>query len=166
MDKFTASNEATVEQFAYSLNVKMRSAESWLEPWAVNALREFFRAEEDERLGRWRRPEYPTYVVREDNVGELTIFNEKSMTLVSVTRDEVESGYNGWGRDTARAYIDAHPVKKPWHDAKPGELWRIELPDIGENSYVAGDYTFRSHDHAITMEDFRIISARRIWPQD
>lgn len=107
----------------------------------VEALREFFRAEEDERLGRWRWPENPELVVYLDENGSITVFNEqtgRSNGLIS--REEATRFPNAPWAAVATAYFDAHPEPKPWHDAKPGEIWELGIGDgYRENSATVID---------------------------
>ncbi|HWU47810.1 MAG TPA: hypothetical protein VN133_13720 [Humibacter sp.] len=71
--------------------------------------------------------------------------------------------------DTVAA-LREHFEHKPWHDAKPGEIWVLEI--AGTGSPRAWQITDRrSHFwalgvgyHAVTARD--ILSGRRIWPED
>lgn len=68
--------------------------------------------------------------------------------------------------DALREYF----THQPWHDAKPGEIWVLEI--AGTGSPRAWQITDRrSHFwalgvgyHAVTARD--ILSGRRIWPED
>ena len=96
-----------------------------LQAGRVYSLREYFLSERDTELGRWRWPENPDYVVYS---------RANSTTGERMVRVVLE--VNGYGCDlyegghelhehqrAARAYFKAHPEPKPWHDAKPGEVW-------------------------------------------
>ena len=71
----------------------------------------------------------------------------------------------------ARAYFDAHPEPKPWHDAKPGEAWELTangdtgpfitmLTPSGAVHFIAGNGT------KFVAEASDITAGRRIWPED
>lgn len=133
-------------------------------PLVTVALRELFRAEEDERLGRWRWPENPDYVVYPATVKtRVRVLRETGMGELEWVDEGDTRSYEFC--HAARAYFDAHPEPKPWLDAKPGEMWRLTFKGNPEDSYVAGDHSFLAADHGIQFTDERIISARRIWPE-
>lgn len=113
MSEFVASNGARV-----SVD---KSGNLWLsenghglgliEDGDASILREFFRAEEDERLGRWRWPENPEYVVyRADD--DARVLHEPSGQVWVITRRAVNGatygGIQDWHR-AARVFFDAHP---------------------------------------------------------
>lgn len=97
----------------------------------IEEMREHFRRERDTELGRWRHPDHPDYVVypqarREDNprclvlhepTGEtnLTTWRQVTSDIISVSQFEI----------VARDYFLAHEEPKPWHEAKPGEIWDV-----------------------------------------
>ncbi len=161
-DKFTASNGGTVERLSngrYTVtdNTPQRLNEiatvlgrtSYLDPAQIDTLREFFRAEEDERLGRWRWPENPDYVVYPDSVntyppvGAIRVWNLK--TAVS-RRYRDRGGVDGLGGhfdDAAAAYFDAHPEPNPepawasasvisWKEGPDALLPHVALRDPGD----------------------------------
>lgn len=66
----------------------------------------------------------------------------------------------------ARAYFAAHPVRKPWEDAKPGEVWIVTDP-TGEHAYLVDDEQFydSARDYGLYFNDGMITAARRIWPE-
>lgn len=145
----------------------------------VEALREFFRAEEDASLGRWRWPEDPDYVVYAPRPGfstqdgcDLFVVNELWGSALSyvdaefASYDEEDQAFAAAGR----AYFDAHPEPKPWHDAKPGEVWEITQANQEPALYVV-ENTEQRFLHverrllALSIEDPNIIAGRRIWPE-
>lgn len=177
MGKFEASNGATVEQFADSLNVAMRPAESWLEPWAVRALREFFRAERDEELGRWRYPKNPEWVVypkrpgfKPYNGADLLVVNEvagASMEYVQADDDGTEYvDRDEPAAKVARAYFEAHPERKPWEDAKTCEVWLLTVDGIESPWTVNNAGVFEDPSSTIELDNRNITAARRIWPEN
>lgn len=169
---FTASNGATVEAFSQSIEVSgAGNAEVWLEPWAASSLREYFRAEEDERLGRWRWPENPDCVVyprAERGSGgrrRVVAINEVSGFHYGVCVE----GYTD--EPAAVAYFAAHPEPKPWHDAKPWEAWVLTVDGNEWAATLDEDREFR--DRAETrgtfwmhITDKRITAATRIYPRE
>lgn len=147
------------------------------------ALREFFQHERDKELGRWRWPENPDYVVYKAPAGErvpdarhVTVSNEsngEAAWLFEVGSGGV-SGGDSWARDAARAYFAAHPEPKPWHDAKPGEVWVVTyrspsaretannvMTCVNDGGHISFFNDYRLH----TVHYTGIESARRIWPE-
>jgi hypothetical protein len=192
MNEFTASNGFRVQRDKNE-NVQ------WLDPHDPNwtgridrsgarALAEFFRAEEDERLARWRWPENPDYVVyawvadppRRDIRG-VTVLSETIPRGYTVWEDRIDTLYGTSideasrrnAREAARAYFDAHPEPKPWYDAKPGEVW--ELTHLGgASAYVFTDQlsvaqgvepAFLGGRAVLYVRDDEITAGRRIWPE-
>ena len=133
MSTFTASNGYKVTPNGDGANVYRGIMSTPIYPDEMQALREFFQAEGDERAGRWRYPDEPQYVVYYDQMRDrVTVFNENLMD---------EDGGCGISRGNtldypsvqhiAQAYFAAHPEPKPeWHYAKPGEVWSITGPSI------------------------------------
>lgn len=142
----------------------------WLGSDDMQALREFFQAEADERLGRWRWPENPEYVVCPRDNGSVTVFEESSPTAAltfwkGVSRPGTSSGKY---MDAARAYFDAHPEPKPWHEAVEGEVWALTIGDDTEpRGWMAeGDGPrFWRGGHSIDRLSGSISAGRRIWPE-
>lgn len=188
-DKFTASNGGTVERLSngrYTVtdNTPQRLNEiatvlgrtSYLDPAQIDTLREFFRAEEDERLGRWRSTVDAAWTAAVDaETGWVTFRHEDGLREFIV-----ESRQSSLGRWTlnlqriAREYFDAHPEPKPaWYDAQPGEVWALKLAGSEEVAMRAVDaghtrfwpidgpedaMTYGARSHAIT-------AGRRVWPE-
>ena len=130
----------------------------------IAALREFFRAEEDERLGRWRDPERDSFVVYPQRSAGIIVLCEMTGTSrLFANRNDVDSFRSSYLSPSAYAYFDAHPEPKPaWHDAKEGEVWIItykgeEYPAI----FQAGMF----RDHGGAWDADRITAGRRIYPE-
>lgn len=165
MDKFTASNGVEVRTNAAWMAVgefgqRMELAE-------MQALREFFQANRDEELGRWRWPENPDYVVyarRDDTV--LVLFELHGEGGVLYRRGDSVHDFEG---EAARAYFAAHPEPKPWHDAQDGEVWLIDCagtPKGGEPFIVhLGKFKSPTTTSLVAKNDPTITAARRIWPE-
>lgn len=164
MNDFTASNGFRIEVNRSDPNrIAVVNAgghlESVLAPDRMHALREFFQAEADERLVRWRWPENPDYVVY-PRVDHVAVVNEKSGNALQATRDQAEIN-TGLCR-AARAYFDAHPEPKPWHDAKEDDVWIITYNGVEYPSIFQAD-RFRGHGGSWGPDD--ITAARRIYPE-
>ncbi|MCW2165096.1 hypothetical protein B0I12_002251 [Microbacterium hydrothermale] len=187
MNDFTASNGITVfvreggtVQFQHGTRVEscgilqiMPGSEWW------EALREFFQVEADERLGRWRWPENPDYVVYPVGDDVVDVLRESSVSdstrgpgrQASITRADAAAWDSEVSQNfyrAARAYFDAHPGPKPWHDAVEGEVWALTLGDDTEpRGWMAeGDGTrFWRGGHSIDRLSGSISAGRRIWPE-
>lgn len=177
MDEFKASNGATVSRDIAG-GVKATppaGAIIWLPSMSATALREFFQHERDKELGRWRWPENPEYVVyrkpgADDEDGRAALVLDER-TGVAPRRWErgFDSGVFG---QAARAYFDAHPEPKPWHNALPGEVWVIttaESEEIAVRACIQNEKpTFEYIANVATkigVTDEQITSGRRIWPE-
>jgi hypothetical protein len=144
----------------------------------IDALREFFRAEEDERLHRWRSPEHPEYIVHIHEGGRYVWVSKE------VGGSSTGAFYRG-AKDTmgeyavarvARAYFDAHPEPKPWHAAQHDEIWLLTTPATGDRPYQvvrteeAGFRFFLISDHegfrpGLFPDEAQITAGRRIYPE-
>ena len=133
-------------------------------PMAAFAIEEFCQAKRDDELGRWRWSENPHLVVYPRRDGSVLVLNEMSVDGGVLYRRgdavcDIES-------DAARAYFEAHPERKPWHDARPEEVW---LMGSGMHEFVAlvgddGKFRFADGSDMAVTEEF--ITGRRIWPED
>lgn len=166
MNTFTASNGITLTR---DESGRVSASTFSLTKESARALAEFFRAEEDERLGRWRWPENSDYVVYVPHQGApaVTVVNEFGGCSAQVTRNGVADRPNGqFFFEAARAYFDAHPEPKPWHDAKPGEVWLISYR--GAESAVVIDEDRDFHIRGLGFRNIlapEITAGRRIWPE-
>lgn len=173
MEQYTASNGIAVRLDDGYLDVKHPNAQ-WVDicgNYVVDALREFFRAEEDERLGRWRWPENPDYVVYPKTSGSALVLHEPYPTTVW-SYDSNTCGATGAASErAARAYFDAHPEPKPaWHDAKPWETWVVTIDGMEHARTLDEDRDLRdprySENAWVHITDSRITAGRRIWPEE
>ena len=138
------------------------------------ALREFFQHERDQELGRWRWPENPDVVVQADKGGERAwVVDERNQQITGwVWRADLDrSTARAQVVAAARAYFDAHPEPKPWHDARDGQLWIIRFSDYPNTdvSALVKNGTFVYNDHYLggisAVNDITITAGRRIWPE-
>jgi hypothetical protein len=132
MNDFTASNGIGVEindeeQIVFAVGNRPITP-IWTDSSELKALREFFRAEEDERLGRWRDARYPDFAVYPQPVDPsrgavrgVTILSERIPRIYTAWEDNLRTFYGDsedeetrrTARDVAAAYFDAHPEPKP-----------------------------------------------------
>ena len=134
----------------------------------TSALREYFQAERDTELGRWRWPDDPRYLVfplKDDD--EVRVLDENSGQSVAIRRSSFRSGLTHTHFvGAALAYFDTHPEPKPaWHDAKPGEVWVLEM-DGEERAFMldSADH-FDHYGSYYEKDDPMITEGRRIWPE-
>lgn len=176
MTAFEASNGASVNETAYPgfkmLTVHTPDNTLSLAGIHVDVLREFFQHERDEELGRWRWPEHPDFLVYSRGHAGVRVTSESSGDHILAVREAAmkwkarEATYYG----AARAYFDAHPERKPWEDAKPGEAWEITYttlvgPEVTKVAIRTDRNTWKTD--VLEMEfNYAITSARRIWPED
>lgn len=179
MNEFTASNGARFEEHpngTVTLTGGILDPRIELSPGMVFGLREFFHHKRDEELGRWRYPPNPVYVVYPGwSAGEeqrfARVVNEHmGLSSVVYEHDRSERGDS----DIARAFFNAHPEeRKPWEDAKPGEVWELTLDDHSEHTvFIHTDRTTGGRDGLsagggyFDIDDGAGITAgRRIWPE-
>lgn len=180
MNDFTASNGTSVSlrpngTCRIDLNptgkrvvIGLSKAELYRE--TVDALREFFQAEADERLGRWRWPEDPHLVVYPTEFPDMVrVLHEPNGQGMSYDRNEYPdhtTGYSGAGN----AYFDAHPKPKPWHEASIGDVWVMEPLEVvytvvggNEKWFTRGDVFGKAERR--DLDDPVFTAGRRIWPE-
>lgn len=182
MNEFTASNGFCIGVDRSNPNrIAVANAgghlESVLTPDRMRALREFFQAETDERLGRWRDPEEPVFYVYSGGAWDgvfspIRIVAETNGASWLLDREEHEPKVPPKVLAVARRYFDAHPEPKPWHDAKPGELWAIRIDDeddeigVSVETFEPGADVFQVPDgESISITRPSIVTGRRVWPE-
>lgn len=180
MNDFTASNGVSV-----SRQPPVTDRGSWLmvdghmtSPNDAQALREFFQHERDEALGRWRDPDNPrltVYPTEGYETDEITILDEVDAETYTITRAQAERSQGGWWHDTAKAYFEAHPERKPAAEAKAGEVWELTIDDGSEHTvFIHADRTMGGRDGVsaggayFDIDDAsNVVSARKVWgPED
>lgn len=122
-------------------------ANGYLSPETAMDADEFFQAQRDLELGRWRCPAEPDWVAQEDEpdvYGRRTVrlFNERAFEmhhLNSLVTEGTTSGELAKHR-VARAFFEAHPQVKPWHGAQAGEFWQVQHMGMTETCRVDDVY--------------------------
>lgn len=174
-DNFTASNGVIIgklhEPLRWAVNPLVKTLH--LEPDDMIALREFFQAEIDERLGGWRLPENPDYVVYDEHPDLVCVVNERDGQTITAHRADArtfEPRVNRGHYKAAWGYFDAHPKPTPaWHDAQPGDVWvlTVEGRDVPAIRDVDEDFVSADpHCRVIRCNSDSITAGRRIWPPE
>ena len=147
--------------------------ETYLLQSQYEALREYFQAERDEELGRWRDPENPDMVCYPD-VGDLDVVRvmyEGDGSRYYVTRIGWELTRPHYASETAERYFAAHPPKKPWDAAQPDEVWALTINNDREEVFRCGEnglYSLKTGNplgSLLSCSHNKITAGRRIWPE-
>lgn len=133
----------------------------------IEALREFFRAEEDDALGRWRWPAEPHWVVYADEDGDVTALDERTGESTElITRLSAARFPHAKGSAAARAYFDAHPEPKPWQSPVTGQVWALSLDGDEPTAWAVNhDNLFMDAYSTLDPKSRMITDGRRIWPE-
>lgn len=136
------------------------------------ALYEFFQAQRDRELGRWRDPESPDRVVYLNDAirGErcvLVVDERSGHSIESCEEVDAASTFPDYDpRSSAVRYFAAHQGPKPWQDVEPGEVWLLELSGYyGGAAVVSERGYFQFSDDEIEVTADHITSGRRIFPE-
>ncbi|HLS01623.1 MAG TPA: hypothetical protein VK054_06525 [Beutenbergiaceae bacterium] len=198
-ETFTASNgiEIEISQDRYLLgNGDYGSGPTYATagPEGIDALREYFQAERDTELGRWRDPEAPDVVVyhlpsaKREATGRTVRVLDERLGAAAICNEHLERSSDPTNAEpTAKRYFAAHPEPKPWHDAKPGEAWALTIDGTEHLAQtITGRIAIYPHDadpeffiptlipantigdiweHTWSPSDQRITAGRRIWPE-
>ena len=179
-ETFRASDGARIEVHDNNSRIDIKCTGSsgeqhFLSVKETQAAREFFQHERDEELGRWRWPENPEYVAyrRDAYPGDkrrVRVIHEPDGDFVDIVEGSL---LDGFFKGAARAYFEAHPERKPWEDAKPGEVWEFTL-GCSSGQYLAdggrffllplrapSDPGWKPASFASNFE-----TGERIWPED
>lgn len=139
----------------------------------VQSLREFFRDERDQELGRWRWPENPNWVAYRRGEDEVDVLDETAPEDGGFTYHRSSHFLDfPHAAPAAQAYFAAHPVSKPWHDAKQNEIWVLNIkgcgaPEAYRFSHNPGEFRPVNNPQRVwfTETDRDIVDAHRIWPE-
>lgn len=181
METFKASNGALIEltnagKTGYMLAEGDESgATGYLGFEQMVASREFFLHERDQELGRWRcenEPEWVAYPGFRNHAGSRTVrvlneLNGFSTTFAEYNDDDDFQGTVTDGANIAIAYFKAHREKKPWHDAKPGEVWVLTGTGGLEQPWRRMDTCrwISCTTGMVEYNDEHAIAGRRLWPE-
>ena len=183
MDTFNTSNGNQVRMGGSGV-LKVSVAKNSLHDWGIGSdgvvdLREFFQAERDEELGRWR---FNAYLVvypavnhqPRNNARSVNVLDERTGRLhMRHKRQVAHRETNPAFSEAAFSYFAAHPEPKPWHDAKIGEVWLLGFASQTRPAIVVEDDGapwFMVADDINTPSRFKLSSeaftdARRIFPE-
>lgn len=135
-EKFVASNRVEISRSGKGVYDHESRRSISMSEGEVDALREFFRHERDEELGRWRSSIHPSWTAVED--GRVYRFtNDDGKRGFDVHKED--RSYTGWLgelREVAKEFLGAHPASNPWHDAEPGEVWVLATDMDGEFAFT------------------------------
>lgn len=144
---------------------------------------EFFQAKRDRDLDQWRDPLQPDRVVTRAAGDEIRVYDERTRARSLFTR----APFGGHAirltpsdnmlTDTADRFYEAHPERKPWHDAVDEEVWALRFDETTTVEavrdvetvwqYSALSRAFVSHQFgSLPIDAPYIASGRRIWPED
>lgn len=161
-EKFTASNGVVIAEDERGLTL---STTDWRK--GREAMAELFLHERDQELGRWRDPEcpnnviYPSSLLGEEGKPSARVLNETNGLSALCGREDTTQ------HTSAARYFAAHPLPKPWHDAKPGEVWALTDRVLErERIFVRTNNGFRSISRKnVFLDESRITAGVRIWPE-
>ena len=134
------------------------------------ALREYFQAERDETLGRWRDPENPDMVCYQRGDDTVYVLDERTGFTYARTRSDTIDGSDQYDI-VADRYFDAHPEPKPWHAARPDcdEIWVLTIHGCEQPVYVTefgGEPAFQvPGGETMSLSHGAITAGHRIWPE-
>ena len=169
MNLYTASN-------GVGLTITRDRAVRWrpgIPPDLVSsALREYFQAERDEELGRWRDPENPDcicYPVAGDPDDIWVVYEGSGLAYM---RERNQAFYAGNKfSEVARRYFAAHPEPKPCDAAQPDEIWVLTINNDTEEVFRCGErglYSLKTGNplgSLLSCGSNKITAGHRIWPE-
>ncbi len=139
---------------------------------ASEVLREFFQAERDQELGRWRDPENPDYICYPvaGDPDDIWVVYEGSGLAYMRERNQAFYAGNKFS-EVARRYFAAHPEPKPWHAARPDcdEIWVLTIHGCEQPVYVTefgGEPAFQvPGGETMSLSHGAITAGHRVWPE-
>ena len=137
-----------------------------------SALREYFQAERDEELGRWRDPEHSDWICygRGSSRDTVHVINEYDGLPYMLERDQVAYADSEFSA-VAQRYFEAHPKPKPWDAAQPDEIWALTINNDREEVFRCGEnglYQLKTGNpigSLLSCGSNKITAGRRIWPE-
>lgn len=122
-------------------SVTFEGVRGYIAPEQVFDAQEFFQAQRDLDYGRWRCPTEPDVVVYRDREDQalIRVIDELTGELMQYRREFMAHQTEAQSQrhlHAARAYFEAHPERKPWHDATPGEFWSVQHMGMCETCRV------------------------------
>jgi hypothetical protein len=190
MSEFTASNGIRVVERTVGLlgvELKDQSGTNTLRDFdhlagaEVDAMREYFQHETDAALKRSRWSENASVLVYVYSRDTVAVLDERSADVFRYTREEINRlrELGGPVADYARAaaeYFDAHPEPKPWHDAKPGDIWLLRFQGFetaeatpwgvrSDGALFEVEFVYPPNGNTMALIDPEIVGAQRIWPE-
>lgn len=148
----------------------------YLSPEVVMDAEEFLQAQRDLELGRWRCPTETDWVAREGlrtaDGRTVVVVNERTLERFwfnERVRDASEDVH--LAHRVGRAYFEVHPERKPWQEAKPGEVWVLSTSDGHEDAFMVMavrelGIVFEADQFREPLDSPDITGGRRIWPED
>lgn len=151
-------------------SIRFELAHGYLSRETAFDAEEFFLAKRDAELGRWRSRFDPMYIVYPDGAG-FRVMNEQDGTSSGIITLETVFGFTGRTYQVASEYLNAHPARKPWHDAQHGEVWAVthtggqtdlcRVTSFGRFEQVSGTDALVS----MPVTHASITAAGRVWPE-
>ena len=147
------------------------SASLFMRDGTALALREYFRAEEDERLGLWRSTVDPEWTAKSHESGWVYFRNDMTDRAFSINKVDPERTTKRWTADLqeiARDYLAAHEPPKPGDEAKDGEYWELTFEGGHKGLFkrCAGVWTREGKKRKPLWPSAKITAAERIYPKE
>ena len=137
-----------------------------------SALREYFQAERDEELCRWRDPKNPDWVCYGRGPSRDTVYVINEYDGLPYMRERDQAAYSDSEfSEVARRYFQAHPKSKPWDAAQPDEVWVLTINNDREEVFRCGEnglYSLKTGNplgSLLSCSHNKITAGRRIWPE-
>ena len=94
----------------------------------VEGVHDFFQMKRDRALGRWRDPVDPDmvcYPIDDRALVDVRVLDERTGVSYFHSRDSALNQKFDPSFKTAVRYYAAHPIIRPWEEAKEGEYWLV-----------------------------------------
>lgn len=167
-DNFTASNGIIIGELSdpkrWAVNPMNRTTQ--LDPFEMDALREFFRNKEDARFGIWRSSLDPDWsAVVQEGSNWVMFSHADGERRFSVGPEKENLG--AWSGDLRRIAVE-YFAHRPWDKARFGEVWvladqdEVEMPATFQ---APGVWVFHGSMTSSQRDGLTITGGRRIWPE-